>query len=138
MFPFNQFDMTSINLFAVAGWLVAGLLLGKMAYKDYRRLVSLRREANNLAQELGQWGFAIIPKLLTDFVVTDPESLVRDIRDAADKMKNPKNVRAMFDKLTGNMVDEEFKDPTTRQAFFDGLCAKARTAGLKPTVAFPA
>jgi hypothetical protein len=133
LFGFQLIEITPVGLLCLVGWIVAGVALGKLLYKDDRQLIALKREANELAETLGRWGFSIIPKLLTDFVVSDPVSLVNDFRAAADRFKNPKEVRVLLEKLLSNMIKEELKDTTTRQAFLDGVVAEFAAQGVHPS-----
>src|SRR5579863_2250766 len=98
LFGFQLLEITPLGLFCVVGWIVAGLAIGKLLFKDDRQLIALKREANELAETLSHWGFRDIPKLLTDFVVNDPLSLINDLRAIADKYKDPKQVRVALER----------------------------------------
>ena len=132
LFGFQLLEITPLGLFCVVGWIVAGLAIGKLLFKDDRQLIALKREANELAETLSHWGFRDIPKLLTDFVVNDPLSLINDLRAIADKYKDPKQVRVALERLLDNMVKEELKDTTTRQAFLDKVVAEFAAQGVHP------
>jgi hypothetical protein len=130
---FQLLEFTPTGVLCLVGWAIAAWALAKALFRDDRMLMAMRREANELAQTLGQWGFSVIPKLLTDFAIGDVVTLTNDFRNAADTFKDPKKVRTELEKLVNNMVTEELKDTTTRQAFVDGVVSKAAAVGVYPS-----
>lgn len=130
---FQLFEITPVGLFCLVGWSIAGLALGKLLFRDDRKLKELQREANDCAQELAKWGFTLLPPLLTDFAVLDFVQMRSDFRHAVNVLKDPKKRRAELAQLLDGMVKEELTDLTTRQAWFDNVYGLAKTAGLKPT-----
>lgn len=132
-FALPFFDITPLGCFCLIGWLVAGLAVGKLLYRDDRILKELQREANDCAQELAKWGFTLLPPILTDFAVLDFVQLRADFRHAISVMKDPAKRRAELAQLLAGMVKEEMQDVKTRQAFFDDVYSQAKAANLKPT-----
>jgi hypothetical protein len=55
-FAFQLFEITPVGLFALVGWAIAGVAVGKLLYKDDRQLKELQREANDLSSELSPIG----------------------------------------------------------------------------------
>ncbi|HEV3340369.1 MAG TPA: hypothetical protein VG125_08425 [Pirellulales bacterium] len=133
LFGFQLFELTPVGLLCLVGWIVAGLAIGKLLFKDDRHLKDLQREANDCAQELAKWGFTLLPPILTDFAVLDFVTLKSDFRHAVNVMKDPAKRRAELASLLSNMVREELKDTATNQAFLDSVYSQAKAAGLKPT-----
>ncbi len=71
LFAFELFEITPIGLFALIGWAVAGVCLGKLAYRDDRKLKELQREASDLADELARHGVQALPPILPDLGFRD-------------------------------------------------------------------
>src|SRR5215469_15572348 len=132
---FQLFELTPVGLLCLVGWIVAGLAVGKLLFKDDRHLKDLQREANDCAQELAKWGFTLLPPILTDFAVLDFITLKSDFRHAVNVMKDPAKRRAELAQLLAGMVKEELQDVKTRQSFVDSVSQQASALGVFPSPA---
>jgi hypothetical protein len=135
LFAFELFEITPVGLFALVGWAIAGVAVGKLLYKDDRQLKELQREANDLSQELAKWGFTLLPPILTDLAMLDFIQLRNDFRHAVNVLKDPAKRRAELAQLLAGMVKEELQDVKTRQAFVDSVVQQAAALGVFPSPA---
>jgi hypothetical protein len=131
LFAFELFEITPIGLFALIGWAVAGVCLGKLAYRDDRKLKELQREASDLADELARHGFQLLPPILHDIGFLDFIKLKLDFKHAVNVLKDPVKRQAEFATLLDGMVQYELSDKKSNQAFFDDVIRKALANGLK-------
>lgn len=138
MFPllgFELFEITPVGLFALVGWAVAGVALGKLLYKDDRQLKELQREANDLSNELAKHGFQLLPPILSDLAFLDFVQLRNDFRHAVNVLKDPAKRRTELAQLLDGLVKAELQDVKTRQAFLDDVVHQAAALGVLPTAA---
>lgn len=135
LLAFQLFEITPVGLFALVGWAIAGVAVGKLLYKDDRQLKELQREANDLSNELAKHGFQLLPPILNDLAFLDFVQLRNDFRHAVNVMKDPAKRRAELAQLLDGLVKAELQDVKTRQAFFDSVVREAAGVGLVPTPA---
>ena len=135
LFAFQLFEITPVGLFALVGWAIAGVAVGKLLYRDDRQLKELQREANDLSNELAKHGFQLLPPILNDLAFLDFVQLRNDFRHAVNVMKDPVKRRAELAQLLDGLVKAELQDVKTRQAFFDSVVREAAGVGLVPSAA---
>lgn len=135
LFAFQLFEITPVGLFALVGWAIAGVAVGKLLYRDDRQLKELQREANDLSNELAKHGFQLLPPILNDLAFLDFVQLRNDFRHAVNVMKDPVKRRAELAQLLDGLVKAELQDVKTRQAFFDSVVREAAGVGLVPSPA---
>ena len=132
---FQLFEITPVGLFALVGWAIAGVAVGKLLYKDDRQLKELQREANDLSSELAKHGFQLLPPILTDFALLDFVQLRNDFRHAVNVLRDPAKRRAELAQLLEGLVKAELQDVKSRQAFLDGVVQQAAGLGVFPSPA---
>ncbi|HEX5443713.1 MAG TPA: hypothetical protein VFW87_07790 [Pirellulales bacterium] len=130
LLAFQLFEITPVGLFALIGWAIAGVAVGKLLYRDDRHLKELQREANDLSNELAKHGFQLLPPILNDLAFLDFVQLRNDFRHAVNVMKDPAKRRAELAQLLDGLVKAELQDVKTRQAFFDSVVREAAGVGV--------
>jgi hypothetical protein len=134
MYPiFALFEITPVGAFCVAGWVVAGLALGKLLFQDDRKLKHLQADCQALSALLSKDGFQILPKLLNDIALLDFVQLASDFKSAVHTFSTPALRDAELAALLKGMVTAKLNDRKSGQGFLDDVVAEAFTLNLKPS-----
>ncbi|HUY34660.1 MAG TPA: hypothetical protein VMV69_18085 [Pirellulales bacterium] len=110
-----------------------GLAVGKLLWKDDRKLRQFQRECQDLSQLLAHLGFQLLPPILNDVALLDFAQLSNDFRNAARVLSDPKLRAVEFAKLLKGLVDDQLGDKRTAQVFLDDVVAAAKQLGFTPS-----
>lgn len=130
---FGLLEITPIGALCVAGWIVAGLALGKLLFQDDRKLKHLQADCQALSALLSKDGFQILPKLLNDIALLDFVQLASDFKSAVHTFSTPALRDAELASLLKGMVTAKLNDRKSGQIFLDDVVAEAFTLTLKPS-----